>query len=84
MFGLNLDPADAKVAVCEALRLREDLLAEYLVGERDVIIRHPIEGVHVALVEIVQRLVDTEDWTLKILTPTRSQQSSTGIIIAVS
>ena len=58
LFLSNLDPANAKVAVCEALVLREDLLAEYLVGERDVFFGHLEKGVHVAPVEVVQRLVN--------------------------
>ena len=65
IFGLNLNPADAKVAVGEALVLREDLLAEYLVGERDVILGHLEQGVHVALVEVVQRLVDARYWSIE-------------------
>ena len=55
---LDLDPANAKVAVGEALLLREDLLAKYLVGEGDVLLGHPQQRSHVALVVVVERLVD--------------------------
>ena len=72
-FWSNLDPANAKVAVCEALVLREDLLAEYLVGERDVFFGHLEEGVHVAPIEVVQRLVNAGYSTLNIMTPARMQ-----------